>query len=128
MGVQWNTSLVGEQCGDSVRMVNIDTFGTKLSNPLETTEDKAKDDSLLDDATIEVYPESKIEGLEPHNQWFFYPDFPDQKSLKAIVEMARFFPNHSIQEVSGLTVHIWKLIRTQPSAGSSGVIFWGLLK
>ena len=22
MGVQWHTSLVGEQCGDSVRMVN----------------------------------------------------------------------------------------------------------
>jgi len=41
MGVQKRTSLVSEQCGDSVRMVNIDTFGTKLSNPLESTEDKA---------------------------------------------------------------------------------------
>jgi len=33
MGMQWHTSLVGEQCGDSVRMVNIDTFWTNLSNP-----------------------------------------------------------------------------------------------
>jgi hypothetical protein len=70
MGVQWHTSLVGEQCGDSVRMVNIDTFGTKLSNPLESAEDKAEEDNLLEDSTIEVYPESKIEGGEPHNQCF----------------------------------------------------------
>jgi len=38
---------------------NGDTFETKLSNPLESTEDKAEKDKLLDDATIE------IEGLEP---------------------------------------------------------------
>ena len=33
-------------------------------------------------------PESKIEGLEPHNQCVFdqKSDFPDQKSLRAIVE------------------------------------------
>ena len=86
MGVKRHTSLVGEQCGDSVSMVNIDTFRTKLSNPLESTEDKAEEDRLLDDTTIEVYPESKIEGLEPHNQCFFDPDFPDQKSLREIVE------------------------------------------
>ena len=42
MGVQWHTSLVGEQCGDSVRMVNIDTFGQPMTNPLEATEDKAE--------------------------------------------------------------------------------------
>ena len=29
MLVQWIISLVGEQCEDSVRMVKIDTFGTK---------------------------------------------------------------------------------------------------
>jgi len=86
MGVLWHTSLVEEQCGDCVRMVNIDTFGTKLSNPLESTEDKAEEDNLLDDATIKVYPESRIEGMEPHNQCFFDPDFPDQKSLRAIME------------------------------------------
>ena len=48
-------------------MVNIDTFGT---NPLESAEDKAKEDKLLDDSTIEVYPESKIEGVDPRNQCF----------------------------------------------------------
>ena len=69
--MQWHTSLVGEQCRDSVRMVNIDAFGIKLSNPQESTEDKAVEDNLLDDSTIKVYPESKIEGLEPHNQCFF---------------------------------------------------------
>jgi len=49
MGLQWHTSLVGEQCGDSERMVNIDFFGTKLSNPLESAEDMAEEDKLLDD-------------------------------------------------------------------------------
>ena len=70
MGVQWHTSLVGEQCGDSVRMVNIDTFVTKLSNPLESIEDNAEEDKLLDDSTFEVYPGSKTEELELHNQCF----------------------------------------------------------
>jgi len=51
-----------------------------------STENKAEEDNLLDDATIEVYPESKIEGLEPHNQCLFDPDFPDRKSLRSIVE------------------------------------------
>ena len=49
-------------------MVNVDTFGTNLSNPLESAEDKSVEDNLLDDSTIEVYPESKIKGVEPHNQ------------------------------------------------------------
>ena len=39
MCMQWHTSLVGEQCGDSVCMVNIDTFGTNLSNSLESAKD-----------------------------------------------------------------------------------------
>ena len=55
------------------RMVNIDTFGANLSNLLESTENKAED-SLLDDST-EVYSESKIEGLEPHNQFFSAQNF-----------------------------------------------------
>ena len=61
-------------------MVNIDTFGIKLSNSLDSAEDKAEEDNLLYDATIEVYTESNIEGLEPHNHCFFDPNFPDQKS------------------------------------------------
>ena len=81
-GVQWHTSLVGEHL---VRMVNIDTFGTKLSNLLEETRDKTEEDKLLNDATIEVYADSKIEGMEPHNQCFFGPDFFDQISLRSIV-------------------------------------------
>ena len=45
-------------------MVNNDTLGTKLSNPLESAEDKAVKDNLLDDSTIEVYLEAKIEGVD----------------------------------------------------------------
>ena len=53
MGVQWHTSMVGEQCGDSVRMVNIDTFGTKLSKPRNRLKIKLRR-IVVDDATIEV--------------------------------------------------------------------------
>ena len=119
MGVQWHTSLVGEQCGDSVRMVNIDTFGTKLSNPLESAEDKAEEDNLLENLTIEVYPDSKIEGGELHNQCF----------LTQWRDMAKFSFNHSIRKASELTAYIWKWIPTRRSECSPvallGVIFWG---
>jgi len=64
-------------------MENIDTFGTKLLNRLESTEHRAEEHELLDNATIEVYPDSKIEGREPQNQCFFYPNIPDQNSLRS---------------------------------------------
>ena len=50
MGVQWNLSLVGENCGDSARLVNMDTFGTPMANLLDAIEDKAEEDKALDDA------------------------------------------------------------------------------
>ena len=37
MGVQWHSSLVGENCGDSTRLVNMDTFGNPMANPLDAT-------------------------------------------------------------------------------------------
>ena len=39
MGFQWNLSLVGENCGDSTRLVNVDTFGNPMPNPLDAIED-----------------------------------------------------------------------------------------
>ena len=64
MGVQWHSSLVGENCGDSTRLVNMDTIGTPMANPLETIEDKAEEDSILDDANLFVYPGASEEELE----------------------------------------------------------------
>ena len=88
-----------------MRMVNIDTFGTKLSNPLESTEEENR----LDDATIEVYSESKIEGLEPHNQCFFDVDFPDRKSLRSIVERHGQVPFQPFyQKGLRVDIYIWK--------------------
>jgi len=43
MGVNCHSSLVGENCGDSTTLVNMDTFGTPMANPLETIEDKAEE-------------------------------------------------------------------------------------
>ena len=107
MGVRWHTSLVGEQCGDSVRMVNIDTFGTKLSNPLESTEDKAVEDNLLDDSTIEVYPESKIESVGPHNQCFLPLIFRTKSHQgQSWKDLAKFCSNHSIRKDSVDNLHL----------------------
>jgi len=78
-------------------MVNIDTFGTKLWNPFESTEDKIEEDKLLDDATIEVYPDSKIEGLEPHYQVIFDPDF--RTKIRQFKDMAKFSFNLLIGKV-----------------------------
>jgi len=44
-------------------MVNIDTFGTKLSNPLESAEDKAEEDNLLDNSNIEVYSDQHARDI-----------------------------------------------------------------
>ena len=65
MAVQWYTSLVGKYCWDSTRKLNIDKFGNKSTSFLESNEDKADEETLLDDSNIDVYPESKAE--ESHN-------------------------------------------------------------
>ena len=44
MGVQWQSSLVEENCGNASRLVNMDLFGTPMSNPLDAIENKAVED------------------------------------------------------------------------------------
>jgi len=44
----------------SKRLVNIDTFVVKLSNPLDSTDDKAEEDHLLHDSNIEVCDNMRI--------------------------------------------------------------------
>jgi hypothetical protein len=34
----------------------MDTFGQPMANPLEAIGDKAEEDSILDDANLDVYP------------------------------------------------------------------------
>ena len=52
-------------------MVNIDTFGQPMANPLEATEDKAEEDNILDDSNLDVYPGGSEETPEAYNQCFF---------------------------------------------------------
>ena len=70
MGVQWNLSLVGENCGDSTRLVNMDTFGKHIANPLVAIKDKAEEDSIVDDANLDVFPGASKEEAEAYNQRF----------------------------------------------------------
>ena len=58
MEVYWLSSLFWENCGDSTRLVNRDTFGTPISNPFD-----AEDDKFLDDANLEVYPWCRREKI-----------------------------------------------------------------
>ena len=44
MGVQWHSSLVGKNCGDSTRLVNMDAFGTSMANPLGAIEDETEEE------------------------------------------------------------------------------------
>ena len=49
---------------------NMNTFGVPISNPLDAVNDKDVDDKLLDDASIDVYPEGSEEEPEACNQFF----------------------------------------------------------
>ena len=70
-GVQWHSSLVGENCGDSTGLVSMDTFGDPMANLLDAIEDKADEDSILDDANLDVYPGASEEESEAYDQCFF---------------------------------------------------------
>ena len=48
----------------------MDTFGTPMSNPLDSIKDKAGDDKWLDDANIDVYLEALEEEPEAYDQCF----------------------------------------------------------
>ena len=70
MRIQWYSSFLGENCDDSTRLVYMDTFGTPMANPLEAIEDNAEEDSILDDANLDVYPGALEEEPEAYNQCF----------------------------------------------------------
>ena len=51
-------------------MVNIDTFGTPITNPLDSIEDKTEEDKFLHNANLDVYPETLEEKPEAYNEKF----------------------------------------------------------
>ena len=100
MGVQCHSSFVGKNCGDSTRLVNMDTFGQPMANPLEAIEDKAEEDSILDDANLDVYPEGSEEAPEAYNQCFLTPVFRTKtRSSQLFVGMGKSSSNHLIRKV-----------------------------
>ena len=100
MGIQWHSSLVGENCGDFTRFINMDSFGQPMTNPLEALEDKAEKDSILDDANLDVYPGGSEEAPEAYNQFFLTPVFRTKTRLSQLsVGMGKSSSNHSIRKV-----------------------------
>jgi len=47
-----------------VRIVNIDTVGLVVANPLEYVEDEAAEDNLFQEDDIDVFPGEKLENWE----------------------------------------------------------------
>jgi hypothetical protein len=82
MGVQWHTMLVGGNRAGISRIVDVNTFGVPAPNPLDSSQDEAPEDLLLDTSELEVFPEAIQEGME---QCHFNEDFPKLDKLKEIV-------------------------------------------
>jgi hypothetical protein len=97
MGVQWHNDLVGDHRREVVRIVNIDTFGQVVANPLEYVEDEAVEDNLFQEDDIDVFPGEKSENWE---QCFltllFLTSIPSKTSFK---DMGKCFSNLSIKKV-----------------------------
>jgi hypothetical protein len=66
MGVQWHNSLVSGHRAEMTRLVDIDTHGFSLPNPLDMTQDLAPEDKLMEKSTVEVFPEHRGLGKLLH--------------------------------------------------------------
>ena len=84
---RWSGKIVAIRPNWSIWILSIwtDTFGTPMVKPLEAIENKAEEDSNLDDANLDIQPEASEEEPEAYSQCFFDPNFPDQDALKLIV-------------------------------------------
>jgi len=112
---QWHLSSAGKFCGDSTRLVNIETFWTKMTM---STEDKADEDELLDGSNIDVYPESSAET----RRWnltisSFRPWISGPRSVKVNCpeRNGSIFSNASTWKISRFIAYNWKWIRMQDS-------------
>ena len=98
--ILWHLSLVMEICGDLTRLVNMDTIGQPMENPLEAIEDEAEEDSILDDANLDVYSGGSEEASEAYNQCFLTPVFRIKtRSSQFFVGMGKSSSNHLIRKV-----------------------------
>ena len=70
----------------------MDTFGQPMKNPMEATEDKAEEDSILDDANLDVYPWGSEESPEAYNQ-FFWPQISGPRRASHFSQKGRWNPN-----------------------------------
>ena len=52
---------MGDHRREVVRIVNIDTFGQVVANPLEYVEDEAVEDKLFQESDIDVFPEANAD-------------------------------------------------------------------
>jgi hypothetical protein len=98
MGVQWHNSLVGKHRPEMTRLVDIDTHGFCLPNPVDMTQDLAPDDELMEQSTVEDFLENSREAWE---SCYNIPDFLQLDRLLRIssILMGRYYFNHLIVKV-----------------------------
>jgi hypothetical protein len=111
MGVNWHKSIVGGANAGITRMVDIDTFGVPLPNPLSLAHDDAPEDLILEESQLDVFPRPQVENWETCH---FNPEFPQLDRLRDIVKQhgAILFQPFDLE---GLRVDPLKL-QVRPSA------------
>jgi hypothetical protein len=82
MGVHWHNELVGGHRANLTRIVDLDTFGVSVPNPLDSAQDEAPEYEMFEDSNVESYPTYINEDWE---QCQFNHNFPKLDRLKEIV-------------------------------------------
>jgi hypothetical protein len=82
MGVHWHNELVGGHRANLTRIVDLDTFGVSVPNPLDSAQDEAPEYEMFEDSNVESYP---IYINEDWEQCQFNHNFPKLDRLKEIV-------------------------------------------
>ena len=78
----------------------MDIFSQPMANPLEAIEDKAEEDSILDDANWDVYPGASEEAPTAYNQCFLTSVFRTKtRSSQLFAGMGKSSSNHLIRKV-----------------------------
>jgi hypothetical protein len=82
MGVEWHRKLLAGLGEGLVQLMDVDEDSRYCPNQFRTGQDEVRDDRLMEDSSLEVFPEQSDETWE---QCHFNPDFPQLDRLRDMV-------------------------------------------
>ena len=95
---------MGDHLREVVRIVNIDTYGQVVDNPLEYVEDKAVEDDLFQENDIDVFLEKNRRiGSNVYLILLFLTSITSETSYK---DMGKCFSDHSTKRVDTLVLSV----------------------